>query len=141
MFILDTNVLSEAMAAQPAPPVAAWMSAQPPEHLFTASICQAEIIAGISVLPEGRRRQLLEAAARTMFHEDFAGRVLPFDGAATDAYGDLFAARRRAGRPGSMADLMIAAIARSLGAIVVTRDVGDFEHDGLTVVDPWTAAP
>ena len=75
MFILDTNVLSEVMAAQPAPPVAAWVSAQPPELLFTASICQAEIIAGIAILPSGRRRQLLEAAARTMFREDFAGRV------------------------------------------------------------------
>lgn len=99
MFILDTNVLSAVMAAQPAPPVAAWMSAQPPDLLFTTSICQAEIIAGISVLPQGRRRELLEAAARTMFREDFAGHVLPFDGAAADADGDLFAARRRAGRP------------------------------------------
>jgi predicted nucleic acid-binding protein len=141
MFILDTNVLSEVMAALPAPPVAAWMSAQPPELLFTASICQAEIIAGISVLPHGRRRQLLEAAARTMFREDFAGRVLPFDGAAADAYGELFAARRRAGRPGSTADLMIAAIARTADASVVTRDTRDFEHDGLSVVDPWAAAP
>jgi toxin FitB len=141
MFILDTNVLSEVMAAKPAPPVAAWMSAQPPGLLFTASICQAEIIAGIAVLPHGRRRQLLEAAAHTMFREDFAGRVLPFDGAAADAYGELFAARRRAGRPGSMADLMIASIARTAGASVVTRDAKDFEHDDLTVVDPWTTAP
>jgi toxin FitB len=139
MFVLDTSVLSEVMAAQPAPPVAAWMSAQPPDLLFTASICQAEIIAGIAVLPPGHRRQLLEAAARTMFREDFAGRVLPFDGAAADAYGELFAARRRAGRPGSMADLMIAAIARTAGASVVTRDAKDFEHDGLTVIDPWAA--
>jgi predicted nucleic acid-binding protein len=40
-----------------------------------------------------------------------------------------------------MADLMIAAIASTAGASIVTRDAGDFEHDGLSVVDPWTAVP
>ena len=60
MFILDTNVLSTVIAAQPAPPVAAWMLAQPTTLLFTASVCQAEILAGIAVLPQGRRRETLE---------------------------------------------------------------------------------
>jgi predicted nucleic acid-binding protein len=113
MFILDTNVLSTVIAAQPAPPVAAWMLAQPSKLLFTASVCQAEILAGIAVLPQGRRRESLEIAARTMFEDDFAERVLPFDREAAVAYGDLFAARRRVGRPSSTVDLMIASIARA----------------------------
>ena len=57
MFILDTNVLSTVIAAEPTPAVAAWMLAQPPRLLFTASVCQAEILAGIAVLPQGRRRE------------------------------------------------------------------------------------
>ena len=73
-----------------------------------------------------------------MFGEDFAGRVLPFDSEAAIAYADVFSARRRAGRPASTADLMIAAIARTKGASVVTRDAGDFEDCGLTLIDPWT---
>jgi predicted nucleic acid-binding protein len=32
---------------------------------------------------------------------------------------------------------MIAAVARSHGAEVVTRDSGGFEGCGLTVIDPW----
>jgi len=112
MFILDTNVLSNAMAAHPAPAVAAWIAGQPLELLFTASICQAEILSGIAILPQGRRRASLEAAANAIFRDDFAGRVLPFDGEAAVAYADVFAARRRAGRPAATADLMIAAIAR-----------------------------
>jgi len=140
MFILDTNVLSGVIAAQPATPVAAWMLAQPSKLLFTASVCQAEILAGIAVMPHGRRREILDTAARTMFENDFADRELPFDREAAIAYGDLFAARRRLGRPGSTADLMIASIARAKAASVVTRDTGDFEHCGLTVIDPWTAA-
>jgi toxin FitB len=94
MFILDTNVLSTVIAAQPAPPVAAWMLAQPTRLLFTASICQAEILAGIAVMPHGRRRESLETAARVMFEDDFADRVLPFDREAAIVYGDLFAVRR-----------------------------------------------
>ena len=141
MFILDTNVLSTVIAAQPATAVAAWMLAQPSKLLlFTASVCQAEILAGIAVMPNGRRRETLETAARTMFENDFAERVLPFDSEAAIAYGDLFAARRRLGRPSSTADLMIAAIARAKAASVVTRDIGDFEHCGVTVLDPWTAS-
>jgi predicted nucleic acid-binding protein len=141
MFILDTNVLSNAMAAHPAPAVAAWIAGQPLELLFTASICQAEILSGIAILPQGRRRASLEAAANAIFRDDFAGRVLPFDGeAAMMAYADVFSARRRAGRPAATADLLIAAIARTKGASVVTRDIGDFEDCGLTVIDPWTAS-
>jgi toxin FitB len=140
MFILDTNVLSNAMAAQPAPAVAAWIAGQPPELLFTASICQAEILSGIAILPESRRRASLQAAADAMFRDDFAGRVLPFDGEAAIAYAEVFAARRRAGRPAATADLMIAAIARTKGASVVTRDLGDFEACGLTLIDPWRSA-
>ena len=107
--------------------------------LFTASVCQAEILAGIAVMPHGRRRESLETAARAMFEDDFAGRVLPFDQEAAIAYGDLFAARRRVGRQASTVDLMIASMARTKVASVVTRDTGDFEHCGLTLIDPWTA--
>jgi hypothetical protein len=136
MFLLDTNVLSAMMRATPAPEVAAWVSGQPVERLFTLSVGQAEILAGLAVMPDGRRLAL-EAASRAMFLEDFAGRVLPFDTAAAVAYADIFAARQRAGRPVATVDLMIAAVARSQRASVVTRNVADFAACGVTVVNPW----
>ena len=79
MFLLDTNVLSAMMSPQPAPAVAAWISGQQLETLFTTTLCQAEILAGIAILPEGRRRAALAAAAQAMFADDFEKRVLPFD--------------------------------------------------------------
>jgi toxin FitB len=85
MFLPDINVVSDLMRAQPALEVADWMSRQPAELLFTATICQAEILAGIAVMPEGRRRLGLETAAWAMFTEDFADRVLAFDAAAAVA--------------------------------------------------------
>ena len=139
MFVLDTNILSAMMAPQPAPEVAAFVSGQPTELLFTASTCQAEILSGIAILPDGRRRLGLEAAARAMFSEDFEGRVLPFDSEAAIAYADIFAARRRAGRPAATADLMIAAVAYCRNASLVTRNAADFEACNVAIVNPWNS--
>jgi predicted nucleic acid-binding protein len=140
MFVLDTDVLSATMGSRPVPEVAAWVSAQPEDLLFTVSVCQAEILAGIETLPDGRRRRVLEAAARAIFVDDFDGRILPFDAAAAGLYAELFAARKQAGQPTATADLMIAAVARACGADVVTRDVGGFDGCGLTLINPWEAA-
>jgi hypothetical protein len=137
ILLLDTNILSAVMAPRPAVEVAAWMARQPPDLLFTAALCQAEILSGIAVLPRGRRREGLELAARAMFRDDFAGRILPFDTNAAEAYAEIFAARRGAGRPASAADLMIAAIARVHSASVVTRNSAGFAGCGLDLIDPW----
>ncbi|HXY56962.1 MAG TPA: type II toxin-antitoxin system VapC family toxin [Methylocystis sp.] len=137
--ILDTNVLSEVMKPTPSAAVASWMRRQPLRSLFTAAICHAEILAGIAVLPRGRRRAEFEAMAAAMFAHDFDGRILPFDSEAATFYASLFADRRQIGRPIATADLIVAATARAHEAIVVTRDVGGFEGCGLTLVNPWEA--
>jgi predicted nucleic acid-binding protein len=137
MFVLDTNILSAMMRLQLEPQVATWIAAQPPDLLFTTSLSQAEILSGLAIMAEGRRRGDLEAAARVMFLEDFDGRVLPFDTKAATAYAEFFAARRRTGRPAATLDLMIASIARSHGASVVTRDTGGFEGCGIALINPW----
>jgi len=64
MFVLDTNILSAMMGRALVPELAAWIAGQPEEALFTTAVCQAEILAGIEVLPDGRRRRELEVAAR-----------------------------------------------------------------------------
>jgi toxin FitB len=137
MFVLDTNILSAMMSSRPSPEVAAWIAGQPEDELFTTTISQAEILAGLAVMPEGRRRSGLETAARAIFTDDFGRRVLSFDGAAATAYADIFAARRRAGRPTAPLDLMIAAVAHANNATVVTRDTGGFKDCGIPLIDPW----
>lgn len=125
------------MRLQLEPEVATWIAAQPAELLFTTSLSQAEILSGLAIMPNGRRRSDLEAAARIMFVEDFDGRVLPFDMRAATAYADIFASRRRTGRPASTIDLMIASVTRSHGASVVTRDTSGFEDCGIPLINPW----
>ena len=139
LLLLDTNVLSELMRPAPAQAVLDWVAGQALDTLCTAAPCQAEILAGIAVLPEGRRHADLAAAAAGIFAEDFAGRVLPFDDQAATAYATLFAARRQAGLAVATVDLMAAAIARVHGARVVTRNVRDFAGCGVAVIDPWQA--
>jgi predicted nucleic acid-binding protein len=139
VIVLDTNVLSELMRSQPAAPVFAWVSAQPRATLYTTSVSKAEVLFGIAVLPEGRRRLALAAAAEAMFADDFEGRVLPFDEAAAVHYAEIVAARRREGRPIEAFDAQIAATARVAGAGIATRDTGDFAGCGLTLVNPWQA--
>ena len=109
MIVLDTNVLSELMRSEPAAAVFAWVSAQPRTTLYTTSVSKAEILYGIAVLPEGRRRLALAVAAEAMFADDFAGRVLPFDEAAAVQYAEIVAARRREGCPIEAFDAQIAA--------------------------------
>ena len=137
MIILDTNVLSEAMRPVPAAQVLRWLDAQPASSLFTTTITQAEILYGLELMPKGKRRAVLQSAIETMFSEEFAGRILPFDTDAAREFPRIAAARRALGHPISQGDAQIAAIARSRGATVATRDTADFEHCGIALLNPW----
>ena len=136
MIVLDTNVLSELMREDAAPRVLEWAGSQPTASLFTNCITEAEIFLGLAMLPAGKRRRALEGAATGLF-SDFDGRVLSFDSEAARVYAEIAAARRRRGRPISTADAQIAAIARSRGGRLATRNTEDFEGCGVEVIDPW----
>ena len=125
MIVLDTNVLSETLRPKPSANLLIWMRSEPVFSLFTTTITEAELLYGIALLAPGKRRQSLEAVVGLIFTDDLAGRILPFDSAAAREYAEIAAARRRAGRPISEADARIAAIARSRGAALATRN----EHD------------
>ena len=136
-MVLDTNVVSEMMRETPRHEVLAWLDRQRTRDLFVTSVTEAEIRAGVAILPHGaRRRGLAEAAERT-FGDLFAGRVLAFDSSAARAYAEIVAVRRANGRPLALADGLIAAMARSRGMAVATRNVGDFEDAGINLFDPW----
>ena len=139
MILLDSNVVSELMKAAPAGNVIGWVAAQPASSLYTTSITQAEILHGIMLLPSGKRRHGIEAAAQAMFAEEFEGRILGFGSDAALPYARIASERRRAGRPISSFDAQIAAIARSAGAVIATRNVADFSDCRVEVVNPWDA--
>jgi len=141
VIILDTNVISEAMKRTPAPQVLRWLSGRSASDLFLTTITQAEILYGVELLAKGRRRADLETAITSMFEQDFAGRILPFDGDAANEFAKIAAARRVLGRPIAQWNAQIAAIARSRGASLATRNTRDFERCGVTLINPWIAKP
>ena len=137
MILLDSNVLSECLRAVPDAKVMEWLARQPSAGLFTTTVVEGEILYGIRLLPEGMRRNSLLHAVQAIFNEDFAGRVLSFDRDAADAYAEISALTKRAGKPISQFDAMIAAVVRSRGATLATRNTKDFVDCGIDLVDPW----
>ena len=139
MILLDTNVVSEPLRAGPDTRVIAWIDAQTLETLFLSAITVAELRAGVALLPAGKRRAGLHDSLETRVLPLFAGRVLPFDLACTQAYAVLMAKARASGLAIASADGYIAAIAAANGLAVATRDTGPFEAAGAAVINPWQA--
>ncbi|SCX13216.1 putative ribonuclease FitB [Agrobacterium sp. DSM 25558] len=137
MIVLDTNVISEILRPHPARSVLDWFARRSSSSLFTTTVTEAEILYGLRLLTEGRRRKELEIAILPIFSEDFRGRVLPFDSEAANVYANIAADRRMLGRPISQFDAQIAAIAISRGAMLATRNIGDFEMLPIEIINPW----
>lgn len=137
MILLDTNVVSAVMARSPAASVVAWLDRQDTLTLYVSAVTIAEIQYGLEILPDGKRRRSLEDRFARFVAEGFSGRVLSFDAQAAQLYGGIMATRRSAGRPMSVLDGQIAAIARAHRLAVATRNVRDFELCGLEVIDPF----
>ena len=139
MIVLDTNVVSELMRPAPNPAIESWIANRPTASLFFSAVGEAELRFGLAIMPAGRRRDAFASEIEAMLREDFADRILPFDSEAARAYAVIAASRRVAGRPIAEADCQIAAIARSRGMALATRNVRDFEDTGIHILDPWTS--
>ncbi|MDE0146866.1 MAG: type II toxin-antitoxin system VapC family toxin [Rhodospirillaceae bacterium] len=139
MILVDTNVVSEPLRGAPEPRVAAWLDAQSLETLYLSAITVAELRFGVRSLPAGRRRDRLDEDLEGQVLPMFAGRVLAFDLAASQAYAALMEKAGSGGRTIPVSDGYIAATAAANGMMVATRDTALFEAAGLKTVDPWMA--
>ncbi len=140
MIVLDTNVVSELMRRDPADAVVAWVDRQPADEAWLTAVTLAELLYGIGRLPDGQRKAGLAIAVGAMIVEDFDHRIAAFDEPAAAHYADIVVVRERAGRPISAADAQIAAICRSHGALLATRNVDDFAHTRVSIANPWDDA-
>jgi predicted nucleic acid-binding protein len=140
MIVLDTNVISEVMRERPDPEVRTWLRGQTRNQVWTASIVIAELIAGIDLMSPGRKQDFLRNALEDMIAQDFRGQILKVDIETAHLYGRIFSHRRMIGRPIKEMDGLIAATAKANGATLATRNIADFEHCGIPLVNPWEPA-
>jgi predicted nucleic acid-binding protein len=138
MILLDTNVVSEFMKTNPDTRVMNWLNARAKIDFHLCTPVVAEIGYGIAQLPDGRRKDNMLVACERLEAETFAGRILPFDHRAAHCYAELRATRRKTGKPMSVMDAMIAAIALAHAMTLATRNVRDFESLGVPLVDPFS---
>ncbi len=118
------------------PSVDEWLAQSDENLLYLTTITEAELRFGFENMPKGRRKDAFATALEKILL-DFNERILPFNRTATKDYALIRQAQQRAGVQVKEPDRMIAAIAKSAGAAVVTRNIRDFQECGIEVINPW----
>ena len=140
MILLDTNVISELMKAQPNASVLSWVDDQVETDLYLCAISKAEIEWGIALLDDGKRKRQLQQAAKAVFNL-FATRCLDYNCDTTAYYVEIALHARQSGRPMSVEDIMIAAIAKAHHGLLVTRNSKDFDFLlDMRLCNPWESS-
>ena len=121
----------------PAQAVLDGLNRQAPETAYLTAVSLAELLAGIEVLPQGRRRLALELAMTRQIMPLFEGRILSFDAKAAEVFGEVRAGAQAVGNTIGFADGAIAAMAAAQGFALATRNVRDFRGAGVGLTNPW----
>jgi len=138
-YLIDTNVLSELRRKEPNPGVVVWFEERPATTLYVSVLTLGEIRKGIEALGKSKRKLKLLDWLETELPAFFAGRILPIDEEVAGCWGRLLAA---AGRPLPAIDSLLAATALTHRLALVTRNVNDFPHPELEIINPWeTGSP
>jgi len=137
MIILDTNIVSEMMKTAASRTVLDWLNIQDAGSLYLTTITIAEIDYGLRLLPDGQRRRLLTERFNLFVARAFDQRILNFDEASAHAYGDIMGHRKELGRPISVTDGQIAAIAKTNGFSIATRNIKDFDDSQIMLINPF----
>jgi len=132
VYLLDTNVVSELRRPKPHGAVLAWIAATDERMLAVSAITIGEIQRGIEAAREqdSQRAGSIEAWLGQLMQSTS---VLPLDGQCMIEWAKLMHRRD----PHLVADAMIAATAIIHGLTVVTRNVRDFEHFPVKLLNPF----
>jgi predicted nucleic acid-binding protein len=136
-LILDTNVISEMVAARPNPKVIEWIQTVDSNQAFLSVIAVGEIMKGIEKLPASERKAALELWMREDLLVRFENQLLPIDHQTMLVWGRLVARLDSIGRPISAIDSLLAATALQWEYTLVTRNTSHFQNTGIELLNPW----
>ena len=136
-YLLDTCLISELVKKEPNSAVVNWLDEQDEQTLFLSVLNLGELQKGISKLPDGTKKDELQAWVVLDLVERFTGRILDIDLETALCWGSLQGEAEQAGEKLPVMDSLIAATAAAHGLIVVTRNVRDMERCGVRVCNPW----
>ena len=139
-YLLDTCLLSELVRPTPHLAVLDWMGARASSDLFVSALTLAELERGVLRLPPSRRQNEL-ATWLAAVQAGFGQRALPFTRDTAGYWARLCAQAEAAGKPMAAFDSLIAATALEHGLAVVTRNVRDFAHAPVVLINPWDTVP
>ncbi len=138
-ILLDTCVVAELRHPQGNPAVRAALAPFEDDALFLSVLTLGEIAKGITLLPDGRKKQDLTTWLVGL-EQQFAERILTIDRDAAILWGELTARARAGGAVIPTSDGLIAATALRHGLHVMTRNTRHFAATGAMILDPWSQA-
>lgn len=137
-FLLDTNVISELMRPRPSRGVAEWIDDTPEDLLYLSVITIGEVRKGIDLIEgDEPRRAALQSWLDRDVRVRFAGRLLAFDDAVAERWGQLEASVRRRRVTLPTIDAQLAATALHHGLTFVTRNTAHLRPTGVPLFNPW----
>lgn len=135
-YLLDTCVVSELRKTVPEA-VKKWCDSINQDLFFISAVTIAELLDGIERLHQSKKRKDLENWFFGELHSRFKDRILPIDDHVAKEWAYLNASLLRKGHTVGVQDLYIAATAKSHGFAIVTRNVKDFVHTKIPLINPW----
>ena len=119
------------------PAVIAWITGMSPEHLRMTVVSLHEMQYGIEQLPAGKKRRDLAAGLGVLIGSGWGASMLVLDATSAERAAIARAAALRATGYCDVPDALIAGIAIARAASVATRNIKDFRHFGVPLIDPW----
>ena len=140
-YLLDTNVVSEAIKPRPDERVVAWLADQPSASVYLSVLTLGEIEQGIVRSPHPRRAERLTRWLEDELQPRFRGRILPLDAPVMKTWGGITGRALLHGQPVGYADSLLAATAITHGLTLVTRNIKDVAALPVQSLNPWNDEP
>lgn len=128
------------MRPEPDIQVIRWLNKQPVSELYLTSVSLAELYFGLYRMPDGKRKYRLLTQLDNLLNDLFHQKILDFTHQQSKPYGEICTQAEKMGKPIAIADAQIAAITDYHQAILATRNVKDFAHTRIQLVNPFTGS-